>query len=140
MSTKNVRIAGLALLLVSLLAVLQSCLTTHSQQEFVECQARYNETLNERTRILTEAADRERVSSRRVDDALAAVFAHPAALTPRNDQTPRQRSELDLLARAWGQAIIQQQQDRIEADKARAEHPVPAPPSSLCGKPASRPE
>lgn len=136
MSVRSVRLIGLALLVVSLLAVLQSCLATRAQQDFVECQARYNDINNARTRILTATADQERASSRRADDALAALFGHPAALTSDADRSPKQRAEIEALARIWVQAVIDQKKDRDDADKARADNPVPPPPSELCGEPA----
>lgn len=101
-------------------------------ESHLNCQARYNEVNNERTRIITDVSSRERESSKRADDAEAAVFRHPAAFTPREDRTPQEQREIDVLARAWGQATIEKQQDRVEADKARAENPVPPPPSELC--------
>jgi hypothetical protein len=106
---------------------------TYRVEGRLECQARYNEANNNRARILTEVTDQERGSTRRADDAEAAVFRHPAAFIPREDRTPQQQREIDALAHAWGAATIQRQQDRAEADKARAEHPVPPPPSELCG-------
>lgn len=118
---------------VSIIAVVAAGLwyTSHVEDR-LECQARYNEATNERSRVLTEAADRERESERRADDAQAAVFAHPAIFVPVKDRTPQQTRELEALARAWVQAVIDQKQDRADADKARAEHPVPAPPSTVC--------
>jgi hypothetical protein len=127
------RALGVALVVLSLVAVGQSWRTSSAQSDYVKCQAHYNEINNARTRILTEVSDRERASSRRVVDAQAAVFRHPAALIPREDRTPQQQREIDVLARAWGAATIQQQQDRVDADAARAENPVPPPPSELCG-------
>lgn len=128
------RIGPVLLVLVSLGAVAQSYVTTQAQRTFVACQARYNEANNERTRIITEAANRERDSSRMADDALAALFGHPAALTPDPDRSPQQRREIVALARAWVDAVIKQKQDRADADKARAENPVPPAPSEVCGK------
>jgi hypothetical protein len=118
---------------LSLIAVVVAGVVYINRMEsHLNCQARYNDSINKRTRILTEASDRERASSRLVVDAQAAVFRHPAALVPREDRTPQQQREIDGLARAWGEATILQQQDRIDADKARAENPVPPPPSELC--------
>jgi hypothetical protein len=118
---------------VSLIAVVAAGVWyTRTVETRLECQARYNEVNNQRTRILTEVSDRERASSRRVVDAQAAVSRHPAAFIPRDERTPEQRREVEALARAWGEASVQQQQDRIDADKARAENPVPPPPSEVC--------
>lgn len=127
------RWSGVARVLPLILLFVLGAGYTYRVEGRLECQARYNQASNERSRALTEATDRERASNRRVDDALAAAFRHPAALKLREDRTPQQQREIEALARAWGEAIIQQQEDRVEADRTRAEHPVPPPPDEVCG-------
>jgi hypothetical protein len=134
MSSKKVRLVGLALLLVSMLAVLQSCLTTRAQQEFVQCQAEYNEVNNARTRALTESAQRERAAERRVQQAEAGLWLNPHLL----DERPAGAGPHPEVLAAFTElqaALTNWRQVAAEADASRAKHPVPPPPSSRCGEP-----
>lgn len=106
---------------------------TYRVEGRLECQARYNETNNERSRALTEAADKERQAERAEKIARAALFTHPAILTPASDRTPAAREEMRKLAVAWQLALTEEQKQQTAADAERREHPVPPPPSEVCG-------
>lgn len=119
------------LVVVSLLAVVQSYRTTQAQRSFVRCQASYNEVNNERTRALTEATERERAAERRVQNAEANLWLNPK-LTERQPGDPVDPSvlaafhELQTALQNW-------QMVTAEADLERKAHPVPQAPSELCG-------
>jgi hypothetical protein len=98
----------------------------------LKCQARYNETNNERSRILTEAGDKERAATDRKEKAWSALVLNPAALVPPNLRTPKQRAEVAGLAVELQAAYQGWLEQRAAADRERAEHPVPPPPSSVC--------
>lgn len=106
---------------------------TYRVEGRLECQARYNDVINARTRALTEATEKERTADRAEDKARAALFTHPAVLKPVTDRTPAELKELRELAIAWQHALTEEQRQQVAADQERAEHPVPPPPSELCG-------
>jgi hypothetical protein len=97
------------------------------------CQEEYNNVMNERTRVLAEATEQERLTERRADDAQAAVFTDPALDRPSEQRTPEEKERIANLFREYQAALRLQVQERAEADAARARHPVPPPPSKLCG-------
>jgi hypothetical protein len=105
---------------------------TYRVEGRLECQARYNEVNNERSRALSEAADKERQAERAEKVARAALFTHPAILTPSADRTPADREEMRRLAVVWQQALTEEQKQQAAADAERKEHPVPPPPSEVC--------
>jgi hypothetical protein len=98
----------------------------------LECQARYNETNNERSRALAEANEKERQAERAEKVARAALFTHPALLKPAAERTPTDGEEMRRLAVAWQRALTEEQAQQMAADAERREHPVPPPPSELC--------
>jgi hypothetical protein len=102
-------------------------------ESHLECQARYNETNNARSRALTEAGDKERVADRAEDKARADLFTHPAILKSTAERTAAEREEMRQLAVAWQRALTEEQKQQAAADVERAEHPVPPPPSEVCG-------
>lgn len=106
---------------------------TYRVEGRLECQARYNETNNARSRALNEAAEKERQAERAEKLTRAALFTHPAVLTPAADRTPAQREEIRRLAVAWQRALTEEQAQQAAADAERREHPVPPPPSEVCG-------
>ena len=119
---------------VSILAMVFAGLTyTNDVDAHLECQARYNETNNARTRALTEANDKERRADRAEDKARATLFTHPAILKPVADRSPAEIDEIRQLAVAWQHALTEEQRQQADADLERAEHPVPPPPSEVCG-------
>lgn len=99
----------------------------------LECQARYNERINERTRALTGATDREREANRAEDKARTDLFANPLVSKPAADRTPAEQAEVRRLFAVWQGTLVEQQRQQAAADRERAEHPVPPPPSELCG-------
>lgn len=101
-------------------------------ESHLECQARYNETNNTRSRALAEANDKERKADRAEDAARAALFTHPSVLKPSEERTPAEREELRVLVVAWQQALTEEQRQQAAADAERREHPVPPPPSEVC--------
>lgn len=102
-------------------------------QDFVECQARYNDRMNERTEIigLTTAAEREAEAAH--DKVQNALLTDPAALKPREERTPEEAERIRQKTIAWVEASRQQDQKRQQAAQARLENPIPPPPSELCG-------
>lgn len=119
------------LALVVLLAM--GVLYTNHVEGRLKCQARYNEALNARTRALTEATDLERRADRAEDKARADLFTNPALLKPASRRTAAESELLRELALAWQRALTEEQRQQTAADKERREHPVPPPPSELCG-------
>ena len=97
--------------------------TNRHINSYISCQSRYEETINERTRLLTEVAERER-------DATQAVMARIGELVVGRGDTPAQRqakvAELDAAYKRWFEVIDQTAREREE-------NPVPAPPSQTCG-------
>lgn len=134
MSRRTSQIIGVVLVIVSVLAVVQSYRTTQAQKSFVECQARYNQTNNERTRALTETAAKERAAQRRVSDAEASLWLNPKLRTGKPGQPDpsvlADFHELQAALTNWRKVVTQ-------SDAERAAHPVPPAPSSLCGKSAT---
>lgn len=101
-------------------------------ESHLECQARYNETNNVRSRALTEANDKERAADRAEDSARAALFTHPAILKPTAERTAAEREQMRQLVVLWQNALTEEQKQQAAADQERAEHPVPPPPSEVC--------
>lgn len=105
---------------------------TSDVEHRLDCQARYNEANNARTRALTESAQDERAAERRVQEAEATLWLNPAIGRPRPAGQPIDPSiladftELRAAYQAWRVAIA-------DADADRALHPVPPPPSATCG-------
>lgn len=119
---------------LSILAVVIAGVTYVTRVESrLECQARYNETSNERTRVLTEATDKERDATDRKEKAWAGLVLAEAALVPADKRTPAQRAEVAALALELRAAYAGWLMQRAAADRERAEHPVPPPPSESCG-------
>ena len=121
-----------AVFVVSVFAVALAGLTYTSHVEGrLDCQARYNEVNNARTRALTEVAADERAAERRIQDAEATLWLNPAVGRERKPGEPIDPSvladfaELRQALQAWRDATVQ-------ADADRAQHPVPPPPSTVC--------
>jgi hypothetical protein len=139
MRRNRTRILGVLLLVVALLSVGMSAVATaqtrsneQARQRFVVCQARYNEINNVRTRALTEATERERAAGRRVTEAEAALWLSPKLIRqpgqPIDPAVLAAFKELQVALTNW-RAVI------VEVDRERQAHPVPPPPSALCGGP-----
>ncbi|HEU5108692.1 MAG TPA: hypothetical protein VFT95_09060 [Micromonosporaceae bacterium] len=119
----------LALVAVAGLGVLY----TNRVESHLQCQARYNETNNARTRALTEATEKERAADRAEDKARADLVTHPAVLKPLADRTAVEREQLRALTVVWQRTLTEEQVQQAAADAERREHPVPPPPSEVCG-------
>lgn len=100
---------------------------------YVHCQAHYNEINNQRTRILTESADRERAANRAVTNANGALWLAPALSKNASERTPEEQAQLLKLFTDYQNALVDQRAAVAEADKIRNENPVPPPPSKTCG-------
>lgn len=126
------RVVGVVLVLAASGAVAQSYTSTQAHQRYVECQAAVNDALIERTRILTEAAEQERRAERVADDAERRLFTDPVLSKPAAERTQAERDHLAELFRQYQAALNRSELERVEADRARAENPVPQPPSQTC--------
>lgn len=127
------RVVGVLLVLAALGAVWQSYATTSQFRRYVECQAALNEVTNARTRALADAADQERHAERVADDAERLLFTDPVVSKPARERTAAENARLMELFRAYQESLRKLDLERIDADKARADHPVPPPPSTACG-------
>jgi uncharacterized protein HemX len=103
----------------------------YQNRQLTKCVAAYNNTNNARTVALTNATNEERNAGRRADDAQAALFLSP--LVGKTDQTPAEHAEVLRLFRAYQVALTEQKTERATADDARRDHPIPDPPSAVCG-------
>lgn len=101
-------------------------------QSFVQCQARYNDAIIERTRVLTGSTADERAAERAADDALGALFLDPAVLKPPEARTVEDRSRILAEFQSYLKAVRNRNKARAIADADRKAHPVPAPPSEVC--------
>lgn len=127
------RVIGVLLVFAAGVAVWQSYATTARFREYVECQGAYNDINNTRSRALVEAADQERHAERQADDAERLLFTDPVVTKPTGERTPAERARLLELFRRYQEALQRLDVERIEADRARGDHPVPPPPSQTCG-------
>lgn len=119
-----------ALVIVS---VMVSTFAAWRWQDLTTCIGRYNDVSNQRSVILTKATDDERRAERTADDAQAALFLAPAVSKSTENRTPAEKAEILRLFRAYQKALTEQANERIEADNARDQHPVPDPPKDVCG-------
>lgn len=129
----NQRKLGVIVLVASLLALVLSAYSGWRSYEYAQCQGRYNEINNVRTRALAVAAEQERNAQRRTDDAERALFTHPALSKLSSERTPAEQAAIQELFRAYQAALTALEQERAEADKARRDHPVPPSPQNTCG-------
>lgn len=113
------------------LSIPLSGFAVYQNQELTRCVANYNDVNNQRTKILTEATDAERTATRKADDAQTALFLSPAVSDP--SRTPAEQAEVLRLFRAYQKALTDQRKERADADDARRAHPIPDPPSQVCG-------
>src|SRR5688572_3386069 len=102
-------------------------------KDLAECQDRYNETVNARTRIITDISEREREIDRLTDESFTKVWLDPAVLKPMDERTPEETARIRQNAREWIESIEKQRAARIQAATERSAHPVPPPPSQFCG-------
>jgi hypothetical protein len=105
----------------------------YQNQELTHCVASYNNANNQRSKALTEATDAERNAERKADDAQAALFLSPVLSKPSADRSQVEQAEVLRLFRAYQDALSDQRKERADADDARRDHPIPDPPSQVCG-------
>lgn len=116
---------------IVVLSVLGSGFAVYQNRELTRCVASYNNANNARSVALVIATDDERTAERKADDAQTALFLSPVLNKP--ERTPADRDELQRLFRAYQMALTDQHKERAAADDARRDHPIPDPPSSVCG-------
>jgi septal ring-binding cell division protein DamX len=104
---------------------------TEQNRRLTECVAAYNDVNNQRTVAIAQATDDERTAQRKTDDAAAALFLSPSLGNPQ--RSPLEQAELVRLLRLYQAALANQRKERADADDARREHPIPDPPSQVCG-------
>lgn len=112
-------------------ALAQAREASAQNRRLTECVAAYNNVNNQRSVALTKATDEERAAERKADDAQAALFLSPALGKPK--RTPVEQAEVLRLFRAYQEALSDQRKERADADDARRDHPIPDPPSQVCG-------
>jgi hypothetical protein len=120
-----VLVMALAGLIVSITNNAQLKAQNAQLKRVVDCQSRYNEINNERTRQLAEATDRERVAEAASDRALYALAQSLAGGDP--------GQVIAGHVRVLSEKLGEQDKARKFGDKERLEHPVPPPPKALCG-------
>lgn len=108
---------------LSFVAVSLLYLDVQNQQD---CQAQFNERQAQRSSNLDGDLTRERVASRRVDDALAAIIT--AILQPIHPTPAESRALFTELS----SALAAQSQARDAADRARAANPPVTEPVTRC--------
>jgi hypothetical protein len=127
------RVADWLVRIAVIVSVAVSSYSAWQLQNLTSCVARYNDANNVRAVILTEATSKERTTERRADDAQAALFLYPAVGKPVGQRTPAEQAEIQRLFRAYQTALSDQKTERAAADDARVDHPIPDPPSEVCG-------
>jgi hypothetical protein len=111
--------------IVSISSMSQTRAQNAQLQELVACQNRYNEINNERTRQLSEVTDIERAAEAVAD----AAFLNFTTSLATNESREKQTQKFNALTKA----LDEQQKAREIGNKERDEHPVPPPPTALCG-------
>lgn len=126
------RMVGIVVLVASILTLALSVATSIRTRDFARCQQIYNEVNNERTRIVADVGASERAAERRRDDALDATFLDPAVVKPASQRTPEETRRVQSLFAEYLSAAQSLKVERVSADRARAQNPVPPPPSQTC--------
>lgn len=123
---------NILLLVVSLVALVLAVAAGIKSQMYARCQAGINDVLITRTRILNDVGQRERVAERQRDDALDATFLDPAVRKRDDERTPAEKKRILALFATYLRAAEKVAVERVAADKARADNPVPPEPSAVC--------
>jgi hypothetical protein len=126
-------VVDLVVRVIVVLSVAGSGFALYQNRELTKCVASYNNTNNARSVALTAATDQERAATRKADDAQASLFLSPILNKPTEKRTPADRTEIQRLFRAYQLALTEQSKERATADDARRDHPIPDPPSAVCG-------
>jgi len=128
--TRRLNIVALVLSLVALVLAVYKDLQA---QAYFRCQARVDEVLIERTRILADVGAQERTAQRDRDDALDAVFLDVSFAKPPAERTAEDRARIAAKFARYLRAAKTVADERVKADKARADNPTPSAPSKVCG-------
>jgi hypothetical protein len=126
----SVQTVGVILAVISLMALGLSGWAAWRYRDHAVCQAAVSDNLYERTRILAEVGAAEREAERRRAAALDDLLTDP--VVRKSPRTAVDQRHIDDLYDAYGDAVDQLRVEHALADKARAENPVPAPPSDTC--------
>lgn len=119
-----VLVMSLAAIFVAITGISRTSEQSKQLRRLVACQNTYNEINNVRTRELSDANDRERTAEAAADKALFAVV--DAAIS--GDRKGAEEKMKDLKDK-----LAEQDAARTAANQERKEHPVPPPPTALCG-------
>jgi hypothetical protein len=103
--------------------------------EYTSCKAAYDEKVNERTKALANVSAQERETGKLLKKATSNLFTSPLVDIPEEERSSKQAQEIRTLFRAYQAAIKADDAAIAAADKERAAHPVPEPPSKVCGTP-----
>jgi hypothetical protein len=115
--------------IAGLIVSIQSISETRAQQSLletaVECQNRYNEVNNERTRRITDVTTLERNAEAEADTAL---FNFTLALAQGKSEEERVK-----LFSIMTEKLSAQEKIRAQGTREREQNPVPPPPEAFCG-------
>jgi hypothetical protein len=118
-------VVAVSALLVAITGITKANEAVVQLRRLVECQNRYNETNNERTRQLAAAAEFENAAETKADQKLLRVST---LIDQRATPTEMSKAISDL------KVALRDQEDAREAtSEERRKHPVPPPPQALCG-------
>lgn len=113
-------------LVISVVALLVWGIAVYQWRGYTECQARVLDVVVQVLDVRSDALDEERVAEHKADiafrDAMNSILANP----------PNPRAEQLKALTQLQRALDEQEQEREEADKVRAEHPIPELPSKSC--------
>jgi hypothetical protein len=119
------RAIGAVLVAASVLALAMSAYSSLKSRAFAECQAQVNEALIVAQNARADAAEQDRASDRDESIATAELIRAVFASTAR-EQT---RAAYDAYTARLGEINAQ----RAKSEAQRQAHPLPAPPSLVCG-------
>lgn len=95
-------------------------------KHLVECQNSYNTVNNTRTRLLSEASERESAASAAVDKAFEELV---------RDLRTKTDEELNAQSETLADKLRARSEARNKITEERLKNPVPPPPQALCGEP-----
>ena len=114
-----------SLIAASVLALIMSMVSSCQSRSYARCQSAVSEALIAATNARADAAERDRQSDR--DESAATAELIRTVFTV---QTPAERI---AAYRAYRSALDGVNTRRAAAEADRATHPLPAPPSQVCG-------
>jgi hypothetical protein len=126
----NTLFVALVMAIAAIITAINGITDTKEQNrkltETVRCQNSYNTINNTRTRLLSEANERESAAAAQVDTAFEALVR---ALGKKTD------AEIETLVEQLANKLQARQEARNLTDQERLKNPVPPPPQALCGAP-----